>query len=107
MKPYVLGREKKFEENTTFTARVWINNDHYHAVNNVKVSWKIFNKETQEIVKKNRFEMDLLPDSAEVPDHIVWPISSGNAGRYRIEMSVYDKSNVLLSGNYCDITVIV
>ena len=106
MHPYRLGREKVFAAGTSFTAKVWVINDHYEKVESAKVSWQVVDKESDDIVASHKFELDLLADSCEVPDHIVLPLKEEYAGReFRVLMNVTSLSGEVLSDNYTDFKV--
>lgn len=106
MHPYRLGREKVFEAGKTFTARVWVNNDHYDKVEGAKISWEVIDLTTDTTVASHKFELDLIPDSCEVPDHIVLPLKDEFAGHnFKVIMSVTAKNGELLSENFCDFKV--
>jgi beta-mannosidase len=103
--PYVIGREKFFNQLTTFTAKVWVNNDFNYDVEDAKISWKIVKIDTDEVVAKNNFTSTLPEDSIEAADHIVWQIPDGAAGKYRVDMEVTTKTGEVLCSNSTDITV--
>ena len=106
MHPYRLGREKVFEAGKTFTARVWVNNDHYDKVEGAKISWEVIDLTTDTTVASHKFELDLIPDSCEVPDHIVLPLKDEFAGHnFKVIMSVTARNGELLSENFCDFKV--
>jgi beta-mannosidase len=106
IKPYYIGAQKCVPSGKTFTARVWVVNDHYKTIKNAKVSWKIVREGTNECVAKRDIEIDLLPDSAEVPDHIVWPVPENACGKYRIAMNILGEDGEVLSENFEIITVV-
>lgn len=40
------------------------------------LEWKVLDCETGDVLSRNAFRLDILPDSAEIPDHIVLPLGS-------------------------------
>lgn len=55
--------------------------------------------ETDEILCRNSFRLELLADSAEIPDHIVLPLSEELSGhRCRVDMKI-SSGNEILSEN--------
>ena len=106
MHPYRLGREKVFEAGKTFTAKVWVVNDHYHKVNGAKISWQVVDLTTDAAVAAHEFGLDLLADSCEVPDHIVLPLKKEYAGHdFKVLMSVTSMEGEILSENFCNFKV--
>jgi len=106
VKPYIIGREKFYDRASTFTAKVWVTNDYFHAIDNASISWRIVEQQTGNVVLENRFTAKLAQDSAVAVDQIVWQIpADAPTGTYRIEMQVVDGSGNPLSVNYTDITV--
>ena len=106
MSPYRLGREKVFEAGTSFTAKVWVINDHWDYVRGAKIAWKVMDVEGSKEVASHKFTLDLLPDSCEVPDHIVLPLKEEWSGRkFKILMSVKGMDGKVLSENWTDIIV--
>lgn len=105
MHPYRLGRKKCFRAGTTFSARVWLINDHYHAIEDAELKWSVVDCETEKVLAANQFRLNILADSAEIPDHIILPLPEELAGhRCRVEMSVRTDEEVL-SENYMNFTV--
>lgn len=106
MRPYRLGREKVFEADKTFTARVWVNNDHYYPVKNASIAWEVEDITTETIVASNKFRLDIPADSVEVPDHIVLPLLNEFAGHdFKVRMCVTSEDGEVLSENFCDFRV--
>ncbi len=106
MHPYRLGREKVFDAGKTFTAKVWVNNDHYDKVERTKIFWKVVDLDTDTVVASHKFVLDLLPDSCEVPDHIVLPLKDEYAGHnFKVTMRVTSLEGEILSENFCDFRV--
>lgn len=103
--PYIIGREKFYDRNTSFTAKVWVNNDHTYDIENARISWKIVHRESGETVMENSFVATLPEDSVKQADYIVWPIPSDASGPYRVEMEVADSEGKVLCSNYMDFTV--
>ena len=103
--PYRLGREKVFYPGKTFTARIWLINDHYYDIPEALLSWKIQDKTNGEILAENQFRLKLLADSAEIPDHAVLPLSEDWAGHScRLKMKVTTDKETL-SENYFDFKI--
>lgn len=97
--PYKLGREKIFHVGMSYTARVWAINDNYESIPDVLLQWKVTDCETDEILCRNSFRLELLADSAEIPDHIVLPLSEELSGhRCRVDMKI-SSGNEILSEN--------
>lgn len=106
MHPYRLGQEKEFKKGTTFTARVWVNNDGFSTIADAELEWKVKDLETHEIVAGHRFKRTILADSAEIPDHIVLPLKECFAGhRFRVLMSIVSENAGILSENFCEFKV--
>ena len=103
--PHRLGREKVFAPGRSFTGRVWLINDHYETIQDARLSWKVTDLETEEVLAENAFYLDILPDSAEIPDHIVLPlIEEWDGHKCRVDMSV-TKDTEVLSENWANFTV--
>jgi beta-mannosidase len=106
MSPYVLGRKKVFDADKSFTARVWIINDHYHTVEKARIHWEIAELSSGRIVREHSYCLDLPEDSAEIADHLIWAPDASAAGKaYRVHMSVTADSGEVLSRNTFDFTV--
>ena len=106
MHPYRLGREKVFNAGTSFTAKVYVNNDHYDYIEGTKISWKVVDQTNNSIIASSTFNYDLLPDSVEVPDHIVLPLKNEWAGKdFKILLNVTSKEGEILSENVTDIKI--
>ena len=97
--PHVLGREKKYSRGEKFTGKIWVNNDHFHMLENVLVHWEIRRENSQAVLSEHTFTTNLEEDSAEVKDLIAWIIPQDYVGNYVIEMSVKDKDGSVLSTN--------
>ena len=94
--PYKLGREKIFHVGMSYTARVWAINDNYESIPDVLLQWKVTDCETDEILCRNSFRLELLADSAEIPDHIVLPLGEELSGhRCRVDMKISSGNEVL------------
>lgn len=102
--PYILGREKVYSPASTFSAKVIVNNDHYYAVENVKIAWKIVGEDGK-VYMENSFNANLPADSVEPSDHIIWNIPKDAKGKFQIEMSVTDQDGKALSTNSTEIVV--
>lgn len=99
--PYCLGREKIFSSGTTFTGRVWLINDNYHNIDDAKLSWKVMDCETGEILAHNSFHLNILADSAEIPDHIVLPLKEEWEGHHcRVDMRITTDKKVLSENDF-------
>ncbi|HEY2965633.1 MAG TPA: glycoside hydrolase family 2 TIM barrel-domain containing protein [Actinomycetota bacterium] len=106
--PYVIGREKVYEPGTTFSATVWVTNDHPRPFEEAQVSWDLANKDTGEVMSKNALTATLPADSAEEVDRIDWPIpTTARPGAYRVNMHVLGSDGQTLSTNATDLTVAV
>jgi len=106
MTPYVLGRKKVFEAGKSFTARVWVINDHYHKVDKARIHWEIVDQSTKRAVGENGYVLNLPEDSAEIADHIIWPAPAEETGKeYRVNLSVTADDGAILSRNYFDFTL--
>ena len=80
-------------------------NDHYETIQDAELSWKVTDLETGEVLAENAFYLDILPDSAEIPDHIVLPlIEEWDGHKCRVDMSV-TKDTEVLSENWANFTV--
>jgi beta-mannosidase len=106
VKPYYIGGKKTMTSGQTLTSRIWVNNDHYHSVPNVQVSWKLVKESTSVCVASNRIVIDLKPDSVEIPDHVVWQIPKEEKGVYRIDMKALAENGDVLCQNFEKITII-
>lgn len=103
--PHRLGREKVFAPGKSFTGRVWLINDHYEEIRDAALSWKVTDLKTGEVLAGNAFHLDILPDSAEIPDHIVLPLKEEWDGhRCRVDMRVV-KDMEVLSENWSHFTI--
>jgi beta-mannosidase len=104
--PYIIGREKVYERGTTFTATVWMTNDHPEPIDDVQVSWEIVSVETGEVTAKHGLTTSLPADSAEQVDRIAWAIPDpARPGVYRVAMQATRADGRTLSTNATDITV--
>jgi beta-mannosidase len=104
--PYVLGREKVYKRGTTFTAKVWVTNDHPHPIYRADVAWRIVGVDTDQVVSGNRFVTTLPADSVEEADQIAWSIpATARPGTYRVTMRVLGSDGQPLSANAADIVV--
>ncbi|MCL2863904.1 MAG: beta galactosidase jelly roll domain-containing protein [Lachnospiraceae bacterium] len=107
MHPYRLGREKVFEVGNSFTAKVWVNNDHWHKVENATIAWEVVDVAEEKVVASRKFTLDLLPDSVEIPDHIVLPLLAEYAGKaFKVNMSVVGLDGEVHSENWLDFKVV-
>ncbi|MCL2863903.1 MAG: hypothetical protein FWE25_00025 [Lachnospiraceae bacterium] len=97
--PYVIGREKKYDRTDVFEGKIWVNNDHFHEVENATVAWKIRKKDSAAAVLENAFVATLAPDSVEVLDKISWIIPEDYIGIYVVDMTVTAQDGKVLSAN--------
>lgn len=97
--PHVLGREKKYAQGQKFTGKVWVNNDHFHKLNEVKIHWEIHKENSSEVLLENTWTDDLEEDSARIKDVITWIIPQGYVGNYIIDMDITDWQGKILSKN--------
>lgn len=97
--PYVIGREKKYGQNEHFIGKIWVNNDHFHQVEDAQITWKIRRSNSEEILAEKTFTATLTPDSAEVLDTIDWIIPEDYVGEYVVEMTVKSHDDKVLSAN--------
>ena len=70
--PHVLGREKKYSRGQRFNGKVWVNNDHFHKMEDLEIHWEIRRENSTEILEEHTFKDSLSEDSAEVKDTISW-----------------------------------
>lgn len=99
--PHVLGREKKYARGQRFGGKVWVNNDHFHIVENAQIHWEIHREGSQEILMENTFIRDLEEDSAAVIDNISFILPEDYVGNYVVEMCVRSEDGRILSTNSC------
>lgn len=97
--PHVIGRPKKYIRGDKFHGKVWVTNDHLHAVDQAEISWAIRRAADGEVVCSNSFAATLEKDSSVVMDEICWEIPEDYVGDYAVEMSVRDKNGEILSTN--------
>ena len=97
--PYVIGREKKYDRTEVFEGKIWVNNDHFHEIENATVKWSIRKKDTDEVRLEKSFVATLAPDSAEVLDKISWIIPEDYIGIYVVDMTVTSQEGKVLSAN--------
>ncbi|HIU77610.1 MAG TPA: hypothetical protein IAC62_17110 [Candidatus Pelethocola excrementipullorum] len=97
--PHVLGREKKYSRGQRFNGKVWVNNDHFHKMEDLEIHWEIRRENSTEILEEHTFKESLSEDSAEVKDTISWIVPGDYVGNYVIDMWVKDKEGKVLSTN--------
>lgn len=97
--PHVLGREKKYGRGQKFCGKIWLNNDHFHSIEDVTIHWEIHKEDSTEILMQETWIDNLAEDSAEVKKEISWIIPGDYVGNYVIDMWVKDKEENLLSTN--------
>jgi beta-mannosidase len=104
--PYVLGREKVYERASSFTAGVWVTNDHRDPIDRAEVSWAIQSVDTGEVVSGNNLSATIPADSAEEIDRFSWSIpATARPGVYRVSMQVGTPEGRPLCTNHTDIVV--
>lgn len=101
--PYVVGWEKIWWPGTAFEGKVWITNDHFHAIEQAFLHWRLVNETSGQTEAQGSKEVTVAADSAKVYDAIVWPIPR-QRGPYKIYMQVTAGDDVL-STNYFDFSV--
>jgi len=98
--PYIPGDTKSFDNDKTFTARVWVINDYQYELPDTLLVWKVFDKTVNKDIASNKLRLSLLPDSAEVPDHIVLPLEESMSGHECIILiKATTKNGTILSEN--------
>ena len=97
--PHVLGRDKMYDRGQMFRGRVFVNNDHFHRIDQASVHWEISRKGSDEILAEKTIVTDLEADSVEIKDHISWIIPENYVGEYEIKMYVKDSEGTMLSRN--------
>jgi beta-mannosidase len=104
--PYVIGREKVYERGGSFTAKVWVTNDHPDPIDRAQVSWELVGVDAGEVMSKNSLATVLPADSVENVDRIEWPIPpTARPGAYRVSMQVLGGDGRTLSSNSAEIIV--
>jgi len=101
-KPYVIGREKKYDRTEVFKGKIWVNNDHPYEVEDATIAWSIKRKDNGEVRLSKTFTKTLATDSAEVLDVIEWIIPEDYIGLYVVDMTVTDKGGKVLSKNFME-----
>lgn len=90
------GTRPVLPADSTFTARVWLINDTFGEIDGARLSWRVTDCSSGEILSRNSFRLDIMADSAEIPDHIVLPLRKEWSGRAcRAELSVGTKEGTL------------
>ena len=97
--PHVIGREKKYGRGQMFRAKIWLNNDHFHSVEDAQIHWEIHRENSTEILTERTWTETLAEDSAQVRDQISWILPGDYVGSYVIDMWVKDKNGKVLSRN--------
>ena len=97
--PHVIGREKKYGRGQMFRAKIWLNNDHFHSVEDAQIHWEIRRENSTEILTERTWTETLAEDSAQVRDQISWILPGDYVGSYVIDMWVKDKNGKVLSRN--------
>jgi len=68
--PYIIGRIKKYIPNHHFIGKLHVNNDHYYAIEEARIQWKIQSAKDNAVLVKNSFHYTLPPDSVNIVDEI-------------------------------------
>jgi beta-mannosidase len=101
--PYMPGKEKRYRCSKScreeFVGKVWVNNDRFQEIENVKIHWDIVKAGSEDILLQKDFVTTLKADSAEVLDTIRWYIPIGQYGEYDIRMRANDQDGRALSAN--------
>jgi beta-mannosidase len=97
--PYFVGWQKVYHPGDTFVGKVWITNDHLAPIYNVRLEWRLFRQEGQEVIRQAQRQIALPADTSKVTDHIVWPIPATARGAYRVEMQLTGEDGANLSSN--------
>ena len=106
--PYIIGRPKTYETGTTFSAKVWVNNDYPDAIADAVITWEVVRVADGACVIDNTLTIGLAADSATEVDRISWAIpGDAVAGAYRIDMQVVGADGTDLSSNSTEITIVV
>jgi beta-mannosidase len=103
-KPYVIGREKRYERGTPFAAKVWVTNDFPEPIEEARIAWRIVSDDLCEVLTHS-LTATLAADSAEEVDRIDWRIPPTAVGEHRVEMEVLGQDGRALSTNTTVITV--
>ena len=106
VEPYVIGREKVHERETSLVATVWVTNDHVDPIEDAWLTWRIVGADTDEVVSDHAIAATLAADSVQEAGHLDWAIpATATPGCYRVEMQVLDADGTALSMNSTEITV--
>jgi beta-mannosidase len=104
--PYVLGREKLYQRESSFAAKIWVNNDHTHSIDDARVEWNITCIDSGDVVVNEHLSTMLPADSVEEAGRISWSIpANASVGTYRVGMQVVSSDGLTLSTNHTDFTV--
>lgn len=100
--PYILGQAVEVACGKDFTARLWLINDYHRKIEDVELSWEAVDEETNQILARNRFRLNVNADSAEIPDHVIIPTNFTLAG-HSIEIKAWLKTdeNIIAQNSYC------
>ncbi len=102
--PYVIGWEKIWYPGSTFTGKVWVTNDHYHAIPNARLRWRLVNETDNSVVLQNEKTLSIPSDSSAVVDEIVWRVPR-QRGQFKVLLDLEDAERNCLSTNYFDFSV--
>lgn len=79
----------------SFTSRIWAINDFHRKLEDVKLIWKL-SDEDGNTVAGNMFRLNIIPDSAEIPDHVIYPTTDADKGKtYTLRAALEDDSTKL------------
>ncbi len=103
--PYILGRDKIYPAGDTFTGKIWIINDHYHPIENAKLTWKIMDEKTKEVKIETSRNITVAMDSSEAMENVLWNVPADGKGDYLLTMLLEDSDGNVLSDNYFDFII--
>jgi beta-mannosidase len=105
--PYIIGRPKPYEAGTTFSAKIWLNNDCPQGIADADVRWEVVRVGDGAVITGREITAGLAADSATVVDRIDWRIPGDAApGAYRVDMKAAGADGTVLSSNSTEITVV-
>ncbi len=100
------GCAARIEAGRSFTSRLWAINDLHTRIGDVRLFWNLVDKESGCVRAGNTFRLHLNPDSAEIPDHVIFVTEEGDKGRTFLLTAVLDTDERVLSRNQMEIMVI-
>ncbi|MDD3415609.1 MAG: hypothetical protein PHY47_16635 [Lachnospiraceae bacterium] len=92
LSPYCLGAKIEVPAGKTFTSRIWLINDYHEKIEDAQISWQAIDQNTSTVIAGNKFRLNILADSAEIPDHVVLPLSEEQKG-HTIEIKTSVKTD--------------